>query len=100
MAREITAPTRALPRFEERAVRVVSLRSMILSRFLRHRMAVVGLVVESLLLVYAFIGPFVTPYEPDAVNLRERFAPPSAIMLPQVPGEKAIYNLDAVNQAT
>src|SRR5437667_12408515 len=100
MAREITATTRALPRFEERAVRVVSLRSMIISRFLRHRMAVVGLVVESFLILYAFVGPFLSPYEPDAVNLRERFAPPSAIMLPQVPGEKAIYNMAAIEAAT
>jgi peptide/nickel transport system permease protein len=73
---------------------------MIISRFLRHRMAVVGLIVESFLLVYAFIGPFVTPYEPDAVNLRERFAPPSAVMVPQVPGEKAIYNIAAFEAAT
>lgn len=95
---QVAAPTRVLPRFEERQVTVVSLKKMIFQRFLRHRLAVVGIIVESILLLYCFGGPFVSPYSPDQVNLRERFAPPSAIMLPPIPGERAVYNLDAVNQ--
>jgi peptide/nickel transport system permease protein len=100
MAREIAAPTRVLPRFEERQVAVISMRRLIIQRFMAHRMAVVGVIVEAILLSYAFIGPFITPYTPDQVNLRERFAPPSAVMLAPIPGTKAVYNADAISQAT
>ncbi len=100
MAREIAAPTRVLPRFEERAVAVVSLRKMVFQRFLQHRLAVVGLVIETILLSFAFIGPFVVPYAPDQVNLRERFAPPSFVMLAPVTGAPKVYNVEAMAQAT
>src|SRR5206468_2547077 len=97
MAHEIAAPTRVLPRFEERPVQIISLKRMLFTRFLRHRGAVAGIIIETLLLFFAFLGPFVTPYTPDQVNLRERFAPPSAVMLAPKAPEKAIYNLDAIN---
>jgi peptide/nickel transport system permease protein len=100
MAQTIAAPTRVLPRFEERPVKVISLKVMLFQRFLRHRGAVSGLIIEAFLLAFCFIGPFISPYSPDQVNLRERFAPPSAVMLAPIPGQKPVYNMDATSQAS
>lgn len=101
MAREITAPTRELPRFEEREVKIVSLRRIILNRFVRHRTAVAGLCALVFMAGASFGGPFFSPYEPDDVNLRERFFRPSIVMVRgegrQVP---ALFNLDAIRGAT
>lgn len=101
VAREITAPTRALPRFEERQVKIVSLKRMIFQRFVRHRTAVAGVLALAFMAVFSFVGPFLNPYEPDDVNLRERFSKPSIVM---VRGEgksvPALYNLDAIQSAT
>jgi len=95
MAREITAPTRALPRVEERAVKIVSLKSIVFQRFIRHRMAVGGLGVVAFMFSFAFAGPFVSPYSPDQVNLRERFAKPSVVMVTAAAGQPHLYNVDA-----
>ncbi len=95
MAREITAPTRALPRVEERAVKIVSLKSIVFQRFIRHRMAVGGLGVVAFMFSFAFAGPFVSPYSPDQVNLRERFAKPSVVMVAAAAGQPHLYNVDA-----
>ena len=47
---------------------------------------------------FAYLGPFITPYQPDQVNLRERFAKPSVIMVAAAGADKPVaYNLDAVN---
>jgi peptide/nickel transport system permease protein len=100
MAQSVAAPTRALPRVEERQVKIVSMRRLVMRRFLRHRLAVIGLTVVSLMLVFSFGGPLVSPYQPDQVNLRERFAPPSLVMLTPVTGQKHVYNVDALQQAT
>ncbi len=101
MAREITAGTRVIPRVEEREVKIVSLRALIFNRFIRHRMAVAGVLIVFGISAFSYIGPFLSPYAPDQVNLRERFAKPSVVMLAgagaQVP---ALYNLDAINGAT
>lgn len=95
MAREITAPTRALPRIEERAVKIVSLKSIVFQRFIRHRLAVGGLGVVFGMLAFAFAGPFLSPYQPDQVNLRERFAKPSIVMVAAAAGQPHLYNVDA-----
>ncbi|MBI4213140.1 MAG: ABC transporter permease [Chloroflexi bacterium] len=100
MAREIAAPTRVLPRYEEKQVKVVGLYRMILMRFIRHRLAVIGLGVETALLFFTFVGPFLVPYSPDQVNLRERFAPPSFAMLTPVTGQPHVYNMAAVSAAS
>ncbi len=100
MAQEITAGTRAIPRVEEKQVKIVSLRSIIFRRFIRHRMAVAGSIIVLLMLTFAFAGPFVTPYQPDQVNLRERFAKPSIVMVAGGGGQPALYNMDAVKGAT
>jgi peptide/nickel transport system permease protein len=96
MAREITAPTHALPRIEEREVKIVSLKAIVFRRFIRHRLAVLGCVVVGFMFALAFGGPFVTPYSPDQVNLRERFARPSVIMVAAAAGQPHLYNLDAL----
>ena len=100
MAREITATTRALPRQEERQVKIISMKQLVFRRFMRHRLAVFGLVVITLMLSFAFIGPFLTPYQPDQVNLRERFARPSIVMVQGGAGVPHLYNLDAISGAT
>lgn len=106
MSREIIASTRALPRVEERQVKIVTLKTIIFRRFIRHRMAVVGLGVVLFMLAFAFAGPFLVQccmgyYQPDQVNLRERFAKPSIVMVQGLPGaakdspESHLYNWDA-----
>jgi peptide/nickel transport system permease protein len=100
MAREITAGTRAIPRVEERQVKIVSLRRIIFQRFIRHKLAVAGLFVVAFMLSFAFGGPFITPYQPDQVNLRERFAKPSIVMVQGGGGQPHLYNWDAIQGAT
>jgi peptide/nickel transport system permease protein len=100
MAREITAGTRALPRVEEQEVKIVSLKSIVFKRFLRHRLAVIGMGIIGFMLIFAFVGPFISPYQPDQVNLRERFAKPSGVMVQGGAGVPHLYNLDAINGAT
>src|SRR5437867_5650648 len=99
MAREITATTRAIPRFEEKQVEIVSLKRLIVRRFVRHRLAVFGLCVITSMLSFAYIGPFLTPYSPDQVNLRERFAKPSIIMVQGSATVPHLYNVDAISGA-
>ncbi len=100
MAQEITAGTRALPRVEEKEVKIISMKRLILRRFLRHKLAVAGLCVIAFLVVAAFVGPFLSPYQPDQVNLRERFAKPSIVMVQGGGGRPHLYNLDAIQGAT
>jgi peptide/nickel transport system permease protein len=97
--RLITAGTRVIPRVEERAVPLVSLKRLILQRFMRHRLAVAGLVSIGFMVLFAFVGPFLIPYSPDAINLRERFAKPSFVRLPGEPGTPSLYNFEAIQAA-
>ena len=100
MAREITAGTRAVPRVEEREVKIVSLKSIVFKRFIRHRMAVAGVLIVLFMAAFAFVGPFLTPYAPDQVNLRERFAKPSVVMVQGGGTVPHLYNMDAIEGAT
>jgi peptide/nickel transport system permease protein len=100
MAREVTAQTRVVPKLEERQVEIVSLRSIVFKRFIRHRMAVLGMVIVIGITFFSYVGPFMTPYAPDQVNLRERFAKPSIVMLPPATGQPALYNMDATSAAS
>lgn len=47
-------------------------------RFLRNRMAVLGLVIISLLVLVALLAPFIADQPPSEQNLRQRLQPPSA----------------------
>jgi peptide/nickel transport system permease protein len=98
--REITAPTRTIPRVDEQQVKIVSLKQLVFRRFVRHRLAVFGMGVIGFMLFFAYVGPFLTPYSPDQVNLRERFAKPSVLMVQGDAARPHLYNLDAVNGAT
>lgn len=49
-----------------------------LRRFLKHRLAVIGLVVLVLIVLSAIFAPWLTPWEPNQVDLRARSQPPSA----------------------
>jgi peptide/nickel transport system permease protein len=73
---------------------------LIFNRFIRHRLAVVGVFVVGFMISFAFIGPFLSPYSPDQVNLRERFARPSIVMVQGGGGVPHLYNLDAIQGAT
>src|SRR5438094_833009 len=73
--RETTAPTRSLPRVEEREVEIVSLRRIVIRRFIRHRLAVIGLGVIGFLLFFAYLGPFIAPYSADPHGPVEDLSP-------------------------
>ncbi len=47
-------------------------------RFVRHRAAVIGLAILLLLILIAVIGPYLTPYAPNNLDLRAIRRPPSA----------------------
>ncbi len=47
-------------------------------RFLRHRMAVIGLAVASVIVLLAILAPLVTQHGPNAIDLRARNQGPSA----------------------
>src|SRR5947209_7851986 len=98
MAREITAGTRVIPRVEEREVKIVSLKALVFKRFVRHKMALSGLIIVAGITIFSYLGPLVTPYAPDQVNLRERFTKPSVVMLAAAgAGATALYNMDAIS---
>jgi peptide/nickel transport system permease protein len=76
------------------------MRRLIFNRFIRHRLAVSGLFVVAFMLLFAYVGPFIAPYQPDQVNLRERFARPSVVMVQGGGGQPHLYNLEAIQGAT
>lgn len=49
---------------------------MAMRRFLRHRLAVVGLTVIALLMITCALGPVVSPYDPVRINIADKFADP------------------------
>ncbi len=51
-------------------------RNRTLRRFLRHRLAVVGLVIITALTLACVIGPWLLPFDQLYIDLRARFAPP------------------------
>lgn len=57
-------------------VRSESYGQLILRRFLRHRLAVVSLILLILIMLSALLAPLY-PYDPEKINLRARLEPPS-----------------------
>jgi peptide/nickel transport system permease protein len=53
-----------------------SLTVLALSRLLKNRLAIVGLVILTLLILAAILAPNLTPYEPTAMDTSLRFQPP------------------------
>lgn len=52
--------------------------AMVARRFMRHRLAVTGLVVLSLMVLGAILAPVLSPHDPNAMDLFAFAAPPSA----------------------
>lgn len=48
-----------------------------LRRLLRHRTGMIGVVIVTLLVVIGLLGPWLAPYDPNAIDFNVRFAPPS-----------------------
>jgi ABC-type dipeptide/oligopeptide/nickel transport system permease subunit len=46
-------------------------------RLLRNRLALVGMIVTALVVVVAIVAPFIAPYDPLQLNIRDRLQPPS-----------------------
>jgi peptide/nickel transport system permease protein len=51
-------------------------RSRGVRRFARHRLAIIGLVMITLLTLACIVGPYLLPYDSLYIDLRARFAPP------------------------
>jgi peptide/nickel transport system permease protein len=50
---------------------------MLVRRFMRHRLAVAGLIVLTLLALSALLAPIIAPYDPNALSTSERLEGPS-----------------------
>lgn len=55
-----------------------SMTRLLARRFMRHRLAVAGLVVLALLILSAVLAPIISPYDPNALSTSERLEGPSA----------------------
>ncbi|HEY8448559.1 MAG TPA: oligopeptide ABC transporter permease [Thermomicrobiales bacterium] len=62
----------------EKQARVVSPARQTIRRFLRHRLAVVGLVIATLIVLLSIFAPLVTEHGPNTIDLRARNQGPSA----------------------
>lgn len=51
--------------------------SRAVNKFLNNRLAVFGLIVFSIILLASIFAPLLTPYDPNAINLRAMLQPPS-----------------------
>ncbi|MFN7253311.1 MAG: oligopeptide ABC transporter permease [Anaerobacillus sp.] len=58
-----------------------SLLSIIVAKFLQNKLAVIGLVMLTIIVVSAILAPWIAPHDPDFQNLRNRLASPSAEFL-------------------
>lgn len=74
---DIRPPARKDPDAAGRAVRVPSPGYLALQRFLRHRLAVIGLTILVLIVLSALLAPWLTPWEPNQIDLRARSEAPS-----------------------
>ena len=68
MQQAATLPAPSLPAARNRA----------LMRFMRHRLAVFGLIVIALLILASTVGPSLIPFDDLRIDIRNRFAPPFA----------------------
>jgi len=71
----------------------------LLQRFACGRRSTLGLALPIVLFLFSFGGPFLNLYQPDQVNLRERFAVPSFVMRPATSEKPAVYNVAAIQYA-
>lgn len=69
MSAAILQPTRAVPRFRWWQNRT-------LLRFARHKLAVLGVIMITIMIFACVVGPYLLPYDELFIDLRARFAPP------------------------
>ena len=62
------------------APRLPAARNRALMRFMRHRLAVFGLIVIALLILASTVGPWLIPFDDLRIDVRNRFAPPMTNM--------------------
>ncbi len=48
-----------------------------ISQLLRHRLGMLGLILTIVLIIMGIFGPYIAPYDPNAIDPVARFAPPS-----------------------
>ncbi|MCL6552620.1 MAG: ABC transporter permease [Firmicutes bacterium] len=75
---EVRSKVRSLPVAPQRAVRAQSFWLLALRRFLRHRMAVAGVVVFAAVAAMAVAAPVLAPHSPTAIDAAAFQAAPSA----------------------
>lgn len=61
-AEENSVTTELLALDDERRVKVLSPTALVIKRFLRNRLAIIGMVLIVLMFIFAFAGPFFSPY--------------------------------------
>jgi len=77
----VSAPELAVGRAEAPVRQHETLVRLAARRFLRHRLALVGLVILAALIVLAVFAPWIAPYDPEKLDLRSIKQPPSAAHL-------------------
>lgn len=77
----MSAPDLAVGRTEAPVRQHETLVRLAIRRFLRHRLAIVGLVILAVLIVLAAFAPWIAPYDPEKLDLRSLKQPPSAAHL-------------------
>jgi peptide/nickel transport system permease protein len=65
------------PQEKEAQAQTSSWTSIILRRFFRHKMALWGISVMSLLILSMIFAPYITSYDPEEIDLESLLAPPS-----------------------
>lgn len=71
-------PVQEVPGIARESGNIPSPGALALRRFLRHKLAVLGLSVLAIIVLSAILAPVFTPWEPNQVDLRARSQPPSA----------------------
>lgn len=71
------APDLAVARTEAPTRQHDTLFRLAVRRFLRHRLAIVGLVILAIMIVLAVLAPWIAPYDPTKLDLRALKQPPS-----------------------
>lgn len=77
----VSAPELAVGRVEAPVRQHETLARLAVRRFLRHRLALIGVVILAALIVVAVFAPWIAPYDPEKLDLRSIKQPPSAAHL-------------------
>jgi peptide/nickel transport system permease protein len=75
----MTAETANIPHTEILSTRPESMAGLAWKYFIRHKLAVAGMIVVILLVIACIIGPVISPYDVEKSDLRNRYQPPSLV---------------------